>query len=141
LGRSRILVAVSTPWASEKLVEAVRELAERLEATVVVAHVARPSEQDESDEDTHQRSEQTVQTLVGRLQEAEISAEGLVLYGRDVPRALLNAAGAQNATLMVLGFSARGRLARLFGGDAPQKLLRQTSLPVLLYPPDWSGTI
>ena len=139
--RSRILVAVSTPWASEKLFEAVRELADVLSATVVVAHVAKPTEQDESDEDTHQRSEQTVQTLVSRLQEADIPAEGLVLYGGDVTSALLNAATAQHATLMVLGLSAKKGLNRLFGTNIPRKLLRQTSIPVLLYPPDWSGTI
>jgi len=138
---SRILVAVSTPWASDKLFVTVRDLADRLGASVVVAHVARPTEEDESTDDTRQRGEQTLSTLTSRLSDANVPAEGLLLYGDDVSRAILNAADAQSATLIVLGLSGKGRVARLLAGDIPQQITRQAHVPVLLFPPDWSGTI
>jgi len=40
---SRILVAVSSPWASQRLIETVADLAKRLNAEILVAHVSRPS--------------------------------------------------------------------------------------------------
>lgn len=138
---SRIFVAVSTPWASDKLYLTIRDLADRLSATVIVAHVARPTEEDESTDDTRQRGEQTLASLTSRLAESNIPAEGLLLYGDDIGRAILNAAEAQNATLIVLGLSGKGRVARLLAGDIPQQIVRAAHVPVLLFPPDWSGTI
>jgi len=138
---SRILAAVSTPWASERLYAMLHDLSERLEATVIVAHVARASEQDETDSEAHQRARQTLATLTSRLSEAKVPAEGLLLYGADVARAILNAAEAQHATLIVLGLSAKGRFSRLLGGDISQQVMRGSNVPVLLCPPDWSGTI
>lgn len=141
MSHSRILVSVSTPWSSDKLRATVLDLAGRLNATVVVAHVARATEQDESDDDTRIRGEQILSTLTSSLTEHNIPTEGLLLYGDDVARAILNAAEAQNATLIVLGLTGRNRLRRLISGDVPQKVLRNATVPVLLYPPDWSGTI
>lgn len=138
---SRILVAVSTPWASDKLCATIEDLAARLDASVVVAHVARPTEQDDSAEQTRERGERTLKALTDRLNEANIPSEGLLLYGDDVSRAVLNAADEQEATLVVLGLSGKGRVARLLAGDIPQQIIRQSRVPVLLYPPDWSGTI
>jgi len=40
---SRILVAVSSPWASERMVEPLGDMARRLGAEVLVVHVSRPS--------------------------------------------------------------------------------------------------
>ena len=119
----------------------VRDLAERLSATVIVAHVARASEQDETDSEAHHRARQTLATFTSRLAESKIQAEGLLLYGADVARAILNAAEAQHATTIVLGLSAKGRFARWFAGDIPRQIVRESSVPVLLCPPDWSGTI
>lgn len=138
---SRILVSVSTPWASDKLFATVRDLADRLNATVVVAHVAKPTESDDSDEDTKLRGEQTLSTLVERLKDANIPAEGLLLYGDDVARAVINAAEAQKITLIVVGLSGKGRVARLLAGDIPQQIVKTATVPVLSFPPDWSGTI
>lgn len=138
---SRILVAVSTPWASEKLLATVRDLADRLHASVIVTHVVRASEQDEKDDEPRTRGQQALATLTGKLTEANIPAEGLLLYGSDVARALLNAAEAHHATLIVLGLTAKGRFARFFGGDVPTQVLRASPVPVLLCPPDWVGSV
>jgi len=138
---SKILVAVSSPWASEKLVETVRDLATRLRASVVVAHVCQASDEDDSQDDTRKRGEQTLKTLTDKLEAASIKCEGVLLFGDDIARAVANAAKAQRCTLMVIGLSAKGRMARWFAGDVPTSLLRNAEIPVLVYPPDWSGTI
>ena len=138
---SRLLVAVSTPWASDKLCATLEDLAVRLEASVVVAHVARPTEEDDSTAQTRERGEKTLRSLTERLGGAKIPTEGLLLYGDDVARAVLNAAEEQEATLVVLGLSGKGRMARWLGGDIPQQVIRQSAVPVLCYPPDWSGRI
>lgn len=138
---SRILVAVSTPWAGEKLVGTIRDLAQRLDATVIVTHLAQPSEEDETSDDTRRRGEQTLAALTDQLDEAGVRAEGLLLYGDSVARAVLKAARHQEATLVVLGLSGKGRVARLLGRDIPQRIMKHADVPVMLLPPDWSGTI
>ncbi|MEX0741811.1 MAG: universal stress protein, partial [Phycisphaeraceae bacterium] len=127
---SRILVAVSTPWASDKLCATIEDLADRLEASVIVAHVARPTEEDDSAEETRERGERTLQSLTDRLDHANLPSEKLLLYGDDVGRAILNACDEQQATLIVLGLSGKGRMARLLAGDIPQQIIRQSRVPV-----------
>ena len=138
---SRILVAVSSPWASDKLFNTIYNLADRLNASVVVAHVAKPTEQDESAEETRQRGEQTLATLADRLTEANIPADRLLLYGDDTAKAILNAAEDREASLIVIGLSGKGRLTRLLAGDIPLQVVKQSGVPMLVLPPDWSGTI
>src|SRR4051812_10006434 len=58
---SKILVAVSSPWAAEKVAESVADLARRLGAEVLVVHVSRPSsgpmrEQEQADGEAAIRS-------------------------------------------------------------------------------------
>jgi len=141
LARSRILIAVSTPWASEKLCRTIQDLAERLDATVVVAHVAQATEEDESDGDVKARGEQTLAGLTGKLIDGGINAEGVLLFGDDIARAIINAADAHTASLIIVGASGKGRMARLLAGDVPQQVVRQSDRPVVIFPPDWSGTI
>ena len=141
MASTRILVSVSSPWASEKLLPMVKDLADRLRATVIVAHVARAAEQDETDEEGKQRAQQTLTSLTGKLSEANIPCEGLLLYGSDVARAILNAAESQHASLIVVGLTAKGPLARLLGGDVPTQILKGATIPVLTCPPEWSGTV
>ncbi len=138
---SRILIAVSSPWASEKLVDTVRDLAQRLKAAVVVAHVAQPHEEDDNEEDMRKRGEQTISTLTTRLVESNITAESILLFGDDVAKAIVNAATAQKATLIVLGASGKGRMARLLAGDVPKQVIDGSEVPVMVYPPEWKGTI
>lgn len=138
---SRILVAVSSAWASEKMAGPILDLARRLNAAVLVAHVARASEQDDTTSDTRQRGEQVLTTLVDYLTEGNIQAEPLLLFGDDIARAVLNAAEAHDATMIVLGLTNRGRVARFLAGDIPIQLTRSANIPVLLCPSDWSGQI
>ena len=138
---SKILVAVSTPWAGEKLFQTVSQLSANHNAPVIVVHVAKPTEQDDTPQDTQQRGEQTVTTLASKLTDAGITTESLMLYGDDVARAVVNAAEEKQATLILIGLSGKGTVARWLGGDVPMQIIRQANMPVLVIPPEWSGSI
>jgi nucleotide-binding universal stress UspA family protein len=140
-GKSKLLVAVSSPWASEKLTEPIADLARRLEASAVVAHVATLQEEDEHESDATQRGEQTLKLLTEGLQRLGISAEGVMLFSDDTPKAIMNTAHARECTMIVLGLTGKGVFKRLIAGDVPGNIIRQADLPVLLCPANWAGNI
>lgn len=139
--KSRLLVAVSSPWASQKLVEPIGDLAKRLDAEVLVAHVAHLQDEDEDETDAQQRGEQTLQLFTEALQASGVKAEGLMLFSDDVPKAILNTAKKRGCTAIVVGLTGKGVLKRLIAGDVPGNIIRQADLPVLLCPANWSGNI
>ncbi len=136
-----MLVAVSSPWASEKLGQPIADLAKRLGAEVVVAHVATLQEEDEHESDATQRGEQTLKLMTDQLRVADVSAEGVMLFSDDTSKAILNTAHARGCSLIVLGLTGKGVLKRLIAGDVPGNLIRQTDLPVLLCPANWDGQV
>ena len=136
-----MLVAVSSPWASDKLMAPIADLANRLDAEAVVAHVATLKDEDEHESDAAARGEETLKLLTDGLRQAGITTEGVMLFADDTAKAILNTARARNCTLIVLGLSGKGVLRRLIAGDVPGNLIRQADLPVLLCPANWSGTI
>ena len=136
-----MLVAVSSPWASEKLTAPIADLARRLDAETIIAHVAEIQDEDEHESDATQRGEQTLKLLTQSLREAGIAAESVMLLSDDTAKAILNTARARQCTVIVLGLTGRGVFKRLIAGDVPSNLIRQTDLPVLLCPANWSGTI
>ena len=138
---SRLLVAVSSPWASEKLAGPIADLAVRLDAEVFVAHVATLQEADEHESDATQRGEQTLQLLTEGLKNAGVQAEGIMLFSDDTAKAILNTARARNCSLIVLGLTGKGVLKRLIAGDVPTNIIRSADVPVLLCPANWDGSI
>lgn len=141
MSESKLLVAVSSPWASEKLAAPITDLATRLGASVLVAHVTQQQDEDEKESDAAQRGQQTLSLLTDALGNAGVEAEGIMLYADDIPKAILNTAHARHCTIVVLGLTQKGALQRLFGGDVPSNFIRQADLPVLLCPAAWSGTV
>lgn len=136
---SRILVAVSSPWAAEKAVEPMSDLAKRLGAEVLVIHVSRPSagqmrEQEQAD------GESAINLLREKLQERGVVVQTLLLFSDDIARAILNTATDREASLIVLGLTGKNVFARLLAGNVPVELIRSTKVPVLLLPPDWSSS-
>ena len=123
------------------MADPIADLARRLDAGVVIAHVAEAKEEDEHESDARQRGEETLKVLTSRLRESGIETDGIMLFGADVPRAILNTAKARGCTLIVLGLTGRGVLKRLIAGDVPGNIIRQTDLPVLLVPANWNGMI
>ncbi|HEY7090048.1 MAG TPA: universal stress protein [Tepidisphaeraceae bacterium] len=137
---SRILVAVSSPWASQRLVEPVADLSKRMEAEVLVVHVSRPSggqirEQEQSD------GEAAVRLLSEKLQERGATVQTLLMFSDDIARAILNTAVERDISLVVLGLTGKNVFARLLAGNVPVELIKNTRVPVLLLPPDWGKSL
>lgn len=142
---SRILVAVSSPWASERLAIPVVDLAVRLDADVVVTHVAHVQHEDEHESDAKQRGEESLKHLAEQLKDQGISTEGVMLFSDDVPKAILNTAKAKECTLIVIGAAEshvlKGLFKRLFASDVPGAIVRQADVPVMILPTNWHGSI
>jgi nucleotide-binding universal stress UspA family protein len=135
---SRILVAISSPWAAEKVVEPLAYLAKRMDAEVLVVHVSRPSggqmrEQEQAD------GEGAINLLRTKLQEREVTVQTLLMFSDDIARAIQNIAWERDVTLIVLGLTGKNIFARLLAENVPVELIRSTKIPVLLLPPKWSG--
>ncbi len=136
-----MLVAVSSPWASEKLTAPLADFAKRLGAEVVVAHVAEFKDEDESEADAKARGEQTLKLLLEGLRAAGVQAEGVILFSDDAPKALVNTAHARACTMIVLGLTGKGVFKRLIAGDVPGNIIRMADIPVLLCPANWNGML
>ena len=137
---SRILVAVSSPWASERIAEPLAGLAKRLGAEVLVVHVSRPSggqmrEQEQAD------GESAISMLRQRLEERDVNVQTLLMFSDDIARAILNTAVEREVTLICLGLTGKNVFARLLAGNVPVELIKNTRIPVLLFPPDHKGMI
>jgi nucleotide-binding universal stress UspA family protein len=137
---SRILVAVSSPWAAQRAIEVVGDLAKRLPAEVLVVHVSRPSA-GQMREQEQAEGESAINLLRGKLQEQGIAVQTLLTFSDDIARAVLNIAAERQVTLIVLGLTAKNVFARLLAGNVPVELIKNTRIPVLLIPPDWSGVV
>lgn len=142
---SRMLVAVSSPWASERFAAPLVDLAQRLGAEVLIAHVAQIQQADKNEADAKARGEATLNLLIDELRETGIEADGVLIFSEDVAKAILNTAKERNCTLIVLGASGdgmlRGLFKRLFSNDVTTSVTRQATVPVLLCPTNWRGTI
>jgi nucleotide-binding universal stress UspA family protein len=137
---SRILIAVSSPWAAQKVVEPVADLARRLTAEVLVVHVSRPSG-GQMREQEQQDGESSIALLRQALTDKGIVVQTLLMFSEDIARAILNVADERDVSVIVLGLTGKNVFARLLAGNVPVELIKNTKIPVLLLPPDWSGTI
>lgn len=137
---SRILIAVSSPFAARKVVGPVADLARRLAAEVLVVHVSRPSggqlrDQEQAD------GEKSIALLRDDLQGRGVAVQTLLMFSDDIARAILNTAAEREVSLIVLGLTGKNVFARLLAGNVPVELIKGTLVPVLLLPPDWNGVI
>jgi nucleotide-binding universal stress UspA family protein len=137
---SRILVSVSSPYAAERVVDVVTDLAKRLSAEVLVVHVSRPSG-GQMREQEQAEGEAAITLLRDRMQSGGVSVQTLLLFSDDIARAVLNTATEQNASMIVLGLTGKNVFARLLAGNVPVELIKNTKIPVLMIPPDWAGTV
>ncbi len=138
---SRILVAVSSPEASERVVVPVADLAKRLDAEVLVVHVTRPTGTATPVNQGGDRGEQAVRTLGDKIRSKGVSVQTLLMFSDDVAQAILSTASEREATLILLGLTNKGVFQRLIAGNVPVELLRETKIPVVLLPPDFRGTL
>src|SRR4051812_7176725 len=107
---TRILVSVSSPWASERMVEPLRNLAKKLSAEVLVVHVSRPSAGQMRDQEQAD-GEKAVNMLRDRLVERGVEVQRLLLFSDDIARAVLNTAIEREVPLIVLGLTGKNVVA------------------------------
>ena len=134
-------MAVSSPWASQKFIGPIVDLARRLNADALVAHVTQAQDEDEDESHAKQRGEETLKLLTDALRDAGIKADAVMLFSDDAAKAILNTAAARQCTLIVLGLTSKSMLQRLIAGNVPGNIIRQSELPVLLCPANWNGAV
>ena len=137
---SRILVAISSPWAANRVTGPVTDLARKLGAEVLIVHVSRPSggqmrDQEQADGET------AISALRQKLQDNSLAVQSLLLFSDDIARAILSTAEEREASLIVLGLTGKNVFARLLAGNVPVELIKNTKVPVLLLPADWDDTL
>src|SRR5271170_6069471 len=108
---SRILVAVSSPYAAQKVLEPLADLAKRLAAEVLVVHVSRPSG-GQLREQEQATGEEAIRLLRDKLQSRNIAVQDLLMFSDDIARAILNTAIERDVTLIVLGLTGKNVFAR-----------------------------
>ena len=141
---SRILVAVSSPQASERVVTPVADLAKRLGAEVLVVHVTRPTggtRDPAAGAPAGGEGEQAVRLLGDKIRAKGVATQTLLMFSDDVAQAILNVAAERSATLILLGLTGKNVFARLIAGNVPVELIRDTKIPVMLLPPDFRDTV
>ena|SRR5688572_5276422 len=137
---TRLLVAVSSPWAAQKIVDCITDLAKRLNAEVLAVHVSRPSGGQMRDQEQAD-GEAAISFLRGALEKNNITVQTLLMFSDDIARAVLNTATEHEVSMIVLGLTGKNVFARLLAGNVPVELIKNTKIPVLLLPPDWSGNV
>ena len=137
---SRILVAVSSPYAAQKVVDPLSDLAKRLGAEVLVVHVSRPSG-GQLREQEQAAGEEAISLLRDKLQSRNVVVQDLLMFSDDIARAILNTAVERDVTMIVLGLTGKNVFARMLAGNVPVELIRNTKIPVLILPPDWNRNL
>jgi nucleotide-binding universal stress UspA family protein len=85
--------------------------------------------------------EAAISFLRGALEKNGIAVQTLLMFSDDIARAVLNTATEHEVSMIVLGLTGKNVFARLLAGNVPVELIKNTRIPVLLLPPDWSGSI
>ncbi len=86
------------------------------------------------------RAEEIFETVTERFAGTEIDVETQLLYGTDVARTVIDAAGEHDASAIVITPRTASRWTRLLTGDVALTLLSDTDRPLLVVPdPEESG--
>jgi nucleotide-binding universal stress UspA family protein len=137
---TRILAAVSSPLASDRVAESLGDLAKRLGAELLVVHVSRPTG-GQMREQEQAEGEAAISVLRQKLEEKGVNVQTLLMFSDDIARAILNTAIEREVSLIALGLTGKNVFARLLAGNVPVELIKNTRIPVLLLPPDFKGAI
>ena len=137
---TRLLVAVSSPWAAQKIIDCITDLAKRLSAEVLAVHVSRPSGGQMRDQEQAD-GEAAISFMRTALEKNGVAVQTLLMFSDDIARAVLNTATEHEVSMIVLGLTGKNVFARLLAGNVPVELIKNTKIPVLILPPDWNKTV
>jgi nucleotide-binding universal stress UspA family protein len=137
---SRILFAHDGGMLAERALVYLEHVAQVEQAEVIVLHVYQIPERYATVEGYEALRAQyeaigkeIVDDAVGQLQERDIDARGLVLPG-DSARVILETAGREEVSLVVIGTRGPSNMAELVVGSVSVEVLRHASCPVLVVP-------
>ena len=135
---SKVLLAISERWVPDARVAAIAGFVKRMGASVLATHVIHGTEGSGADVSPGERIFAQIAT---QLKQAEIKVETLLMFSDDVADATVKTASEHGVSLIVLGLSSKGMLTRLIEGNVSNEVIKQTRIPVLLLPPEWTGEI
>jgi len=135
-----ILVATDGSDAATDALERGVELAERMDAVVhilsVVDATANPMQFGVADvAELHEARERLVEEVVAAVDDRDVELQGAIRRGRPAD-AILTYAEENGIDLLVVGRTGRGRVAQALLGSTTDRLLRDSSLPVIVVPAD-----
>ena len=133
---SKILLAVSERWVPDSRVDAIAEVARRLDASFLVVHVIMGTETSGAEVSP---GEKVLDLVATQLKGKGLKVETLLLFSDDIANATVKTAAEHQCSMILLGLSSKGMLARLIEGNVSQEIIKATRVPVLLLPPDWKG--
>ena len=85
--------------------------------------------------------EEAISFLREKLQARNVAVQDLLMFSDDIARAILNTSVERDVSLIVLGLTGKNVFARLLAGNVPVELIKNTTIPVMILPPDWNKTV
>lgn len=137
----RILFAHNATPAAERALIYLEYLARREDAEVIVLHVYQSPDRYATTagygklvEQLEAVAHEVVDDTVEYLQDAGISALGLVQAGNSVGRAIVETAEAEDVSVIVLGTRGPSKVTDILLGHVSTEVLRGARCPVLIVP-------
>lgn len=142
----KILVAVDFSSVTSRVMEIARDLAARTTSHVYVLHVAEPEPdfvgydtgpdvvRDQVAEEFH-REHRQVQALADNLRTGNVGATALLIQG-SIVETIVREAERLDADIIVVGSHGHGAVFDLLVGSISEGLVRKSTRPVLVVPPD-----
>jgi nucleotide-binding universal stress UspA family protein len=135
----RILLATDLSPASEGATRQAIELARDLGASLLIVSVVDPKAQPtgglaERMDQRRGAREQAAQAVVVRGRQAGIAVSFLVWEGEPGP-AIVEAAAAEEASMVIVGTHGRNRVGRMLLGSVSDHVIRHATCPVLIVRP------
>ncbi len=85
--------------------------------------------------------ESAISLLREKLQGAGVTVQTLLMFSDDIARAILNTAVEREVSFIVLGLTGKNVFRDGSCEIIPVELIKNTKIPVLLFPPEWNGTV
>ncbi len=135
-----LLVPMDTPEEADQLLPPVIELARLFEARVVLLHVLKPEELNKGDPAARRAQEESqLAHLALRLEKEKVEALTRVAKG-DPAKEILEAARANEIDLIAMSTHAKTGFLRLFSSGVTEKVLRESTCPLLVVHAQVPGT-
>lgn len=135
---SKIVLAISGRWVADGRLGSIAAFAQRLDKSILAVHVAYGSDNSAAE---MTEGEKVLGELATALREKGATVETQFLFADDVAAAIIKLVEEHDATMIMAGLSTKGMLTRLIEGNVVQEIIRTTSVPLLLLPPEWDGEI